>query len=119
MRGMSAETGQALEGKELLAQSIKDILMTPIGTRIHNRDYGSLVFDLMDHPGNEANKLRLFAVSVEALMRWEPRVILTRMSLVEGDFSAGQFNMDLEGITTEDIGNLAAGAFNIPLSLGA
>ncbi len=39
MKGMSAETGKALEGLEHLKQSITDILTTPIGSRIMRREY--------------------------------------------------------------------------------
>lgn len=43
MTGMSATTGRALTEREHLAQSIADILTTPLNTRIMRRDYGSLL----------------------------------------------------------------------------
>ncbi|MDD3652325.1 MAG: GPW/gp25 family protein [Immundisolibacter sp.] len=78
---MSATTGRALTGLDHLRQSIRDILTTRIGTRVMRRDYGSHVPDLIDHPGNPANKLRLQAAIVAALVRWEPRLSLTRCTI--------------------------------------
>lgn len=122
MKGMDATTGKVLEGKALLSQSIQDILMTPIGSRVMNRDYGSLVFDMLDHPGNDANTLRLYAVAVDALMRWEPRAVLSRIQIISSDVSSGEFVFDLEGITAEDISQLQAGSsihLSIPVGTGS
>ena len=47
MRGMSAQTGAPLDGGERLAQSVRDILTTPIGSRVMRRDYGSQIFELI------------------------------------------------------------------------
>lgn len=38
--GMSRHTGAALDGADHLAQSVADILGTPIGSRVMRRDYG-------------------------------------------------------------------------------
>ena len=62
MKGMNAHTGTPLSGIDHLRQSIADILMTPIGSRCMNRSYGSYIFDLIDHPGNKANQLKISAV---------------------------------------------------------
>ena len=52
MIGMSRETGTALDGNAHLAQSIGDILSTPLGARVMRRDYGSDLPDLIDRPLN-------------------------------------------------------------------
>lgn len=45
--GMNRETGKALTGIEHIQQSIRDILVTPIGSRVMRRKYGSaLVYRL-------------------------------------------------------------------------
>ena len=47
MTGMDRETGKSLSGIEHLRQSIRDILTTPIGSRVMRRDYGSRLFELL------------------------------------------------------------------------
>lgn len=79
--GMSTETGSAISGKAHLQQSVSDILTTPIGSRIMRRTYGSHLFDLIDQAANPAGKLRLMAATVGALMRWEPRLKVSRVAV--------------------------------------
>jgi uncharacterized protein len=82
MSGMDASTGQAIDEDAHIAQSIRTILSTPIGTRVKRRDFGSLVPDLIDHPANGTNRLRLMAATVMAIIRWEPRVSISRVDPV-------------------------------------
>ena len=74
MSGMNRVTGKQLGETEHIRQSIRDILTTPIGSRIKRRRYGSLIPSLIDQPGNAANRLRLMAATVMAIITWEPRV---------------------------------------------
>ena len=74
MTGMSATTGRALESAAHIAQSMRDILSTPIGSRVMRRDYGSQVPELIDQPMNPATRLRTMSAAVTALVRWEPRI---------------------------------------------
>lgn len=89
MLGMDRLTGAPLDGAAHLAQSIGDILTTPIGTRVMRRDYGSLLFDLIDAPVNAATRLRLFAATASAIARWEPRLRLTRVGLTQAGADGG------------------------------
>lgn len=100
MRGLSATTGLALEGEDHLRQSIADILTTPIGSRVMRRDYGSLLPELIDQPFNGATQVKLYGATATALMRWEPRIRLTRIALAAGS-EAGAFVLDLEGRRTD------------------
>ena len=53
--GMNASSGHAITDNEHIAQSIGDILLTPIGSRVMRRAYGSQLFNLIDQPvDNEA-----------------------------------------------------------------
>ncbi|MEI6419209.1 MAG: GPW/gp25 family protein, partial [Sphingomonadales bacterium] len=61
MRGMSRTDGAALGGDAHLAQSIADVLTTPLGSRVMRRDYGSLLFDLIDQPFSSTTRLLLFS----------------------------------------------------------
>ncbi|HCD9834331.1 baseplate assembly protein [Pseudomonas corrugata] len=115
MTGMSNSTGRTLESRQHLAQSIADVLTTPIGSRVMRREYGSQLADLIDWPLNSATRLQAYAATAMALMRWEPRIRLSRVQLSLGDV-AGQAILDLEGTLTDSNEPLS---LRVPLSLGA
>ncbi|WP_439571185.1 GPW/gp25 family protein [Sphingomonas sp.] len=100
MNGMDAFTGKPLSGAAHLAQSVRDILATPLGTRLMLRDYGSQIFELMGRPANAATMMLLRAATAAALRRWEPRIRLTRV-VFGGDFAAGRPVIQIEGVRTD------------------
>ena len=53
-RGMNADTGRTLSETAHILQSVRNILTTPIGTRVMRRDYGSEIFSLIDQPQHGA-----------------------------------------------------------------
>jgi phage baseplate assembly protein W len=110
---MSRATGALLTGPEHLAQSVTDILTTPVGSRLARRAYGSRLPDLLDAPVNAATRVRLFAATATALMRWEPRITVQRIGLTAIDAMAGCFALDILAAVT-DTG--AAVALRVPLS---
>lgn len=114
MIGMDKSTGAPLEGDAHLAQSIADILSTPIGSRIMRRDYGSLLFELIDQPVNGALRMLLHAATALALRRWEPRIRLDRVR-IDGQPSEGQLSIRIEGQRTDLPGPNARVALSIPL----
>lgn len=73
---MDRHTGRAITRRDHIAQSIADILTTPVGARVLNRDYGSRLPDLVDSPANPVGRLRLLAATADAIARWEARVDL-------------------------------------------
>lgn len=79
MQGTNAITGELLSGNAHLQQSIRDILTTPLGTRVMRPEYGSRLFELIDQPWGENLKLELYAATAEALATYEPRLILDRV----------------------------------------
>jgi phage baseplate assembly protein W len=103
MKGMNASTGRATSGLDQLYQSITKILTTPLGTRIARREFGCELTDLVDAPNNGATRVRLYAAAATALMRWEPRLKLSRVQLSTdvSDTGAGVQVLDIEGSTTE------------------
>jgi len=115
MIGMSARTGRTLSDSAHLAQSIADILTTPIGSRVMRREYGSQLPDLIDAPLNDATRLQAYAATAMALMRWEPRIRLSRVQLFLGD-RPGQAVLDVEGTRTDSNEPLS---LRVPLALGA
>jgi phage baseplate assembly protein W len=119
MIGMNATTGERIEGDAHLAQSIGDILTTPIGSRVLRRDYGSALFELIDQPMNALGRLRVFAAVADALRRWEPRLRITRVALGGTDgarLAGGNFVLQLEGVRTDDPSPTALTRFSIPLT---
>jgi hypothetical protein len=91
--GVSAVTGETIRGEAHLRQSITDILSTPIGSRVMDRDYGSRVPSLLAAPINAATVADLVASTAEAIRRWEPRVVLKRVAIQGAE--VGRLSMDL------------------------
>jgi phage baseplate assembly protein W len=112
---MNRETGAALDLHAHISQSIVDILGTRIGTRIMRREYGSLLPELIDEPFNDVTRLRVYAAIAMAVIRWEPRIGLTRVQFF-GVTLAGNVVFDLDGTLID--GN-APQSLSIPLQLGA
>lgn len=106
MKGMNATTGRAIVDLDHLYQSIDRILSTPIASCVKRRPFGSDLFSQIDAPNNGAQRTRLYAAIATALMRWEPRIVLTRVQLAIDedtitDTYAGDTVIDIEGYTTE------------------
>jgi len=97
---MHAETGMAIGEMEHVEQSIRDILLTPIGTRIMRRNYGSRLMYLLDQPMNEFLVASIQAAVVEALTNYEPRVKLSRVIVNSAD--SGKLSITIEGFYIPD-----------------
>ena len=99
--GMNRHNGEAISdtaggpagGQAHLAQSILDILTTPVGTRVMLRDYGCELPAILDQPMNGEMLVDATMAVAEALDRWEPRIELARVRLV--DVAAGQAQFEL------------------------
>ena len=113
MTGMSRTAGTVLPEIEHIAQSVADILTTPLGSRLARRTYGSRLFDLLDTPVNATTRVRLFAATATALMRWEPRLSVQRVALTAVDGLRGSFALD---ITAALAATGDAIALSVPLS---
>lgn len=95
MQGMNVTNGKPLDGMEHLRQSVRDILTTPIGSRVMRRDYGSRLFDLTDRPLNPSTLTKIYAATVQALGRWEPRLHVTRVQATGGE--GGRVTLSVQG----------------------
>jgi len=100
MTGMNASTGRALDGIAHIEQSVRDILATPIGTRVMRRDYGSLLPELLDQPLTDALMLQAYAATVMAIIRWEPRILVTAVRRNVSTARPGAATLEVEGQTT-------------------
>lgn len=54
---MNRETGEVLNDLDHIRQSVRDILLTPLGSRVMRRKYSSLLSALIDQPQNETLRL--------------------------------------------------------------
>lgn len=99
MNGMDARTGKNLSGDEHIRQSVSDILGTPLGARIMLRDYGSRLFDLIDHPINSQTTVEIISATAEALAKWEPRISLNHVSVTRP--AAGQLSISIKYTYTD------------------
>jgi len=121
MNGMNATTGQAIDGNAHLAQSIIDILSTPIGARVMRRDYGSLLFDLVDQPINAALPMLMRAAAALAIRKWEPRLALRKIRIASDApalLAAGSLTISIEGDRTDLPAPNARVSLSIPIRLG-
>jgi len=104
MIGLDRETAQPLAGTDHISQSVVDILLTPVGSRVMRRDYGSYLSRLIDAPATPANTMRLLAVCAAALRRWEPRISIKRMLITAGDPAdarKGRFRLDIQAVDAD------------------
>ncbi|EHD23643.1 MULTISPECIES: GPW/gp25 family protein [Brenneria] len=108
--GMNPNGLGTLTDSDHLWQSARDILTTPIGSRVMRRDYGSIVPDLIDAPQNEVTRLQLMSATVIALTRWEPRIALNAVDIVYS--ASGKVEANLTGLITETM-ELSSGTITI------
>lgn len=97
--GMNPNGTGTLNDSDQLWNSVNDILLTPLASRVMRRDYGSLVSDLIDSPQNAATRLQCMSAAVIALTRWEPRIALNKIDIRW--LKDGRAEAELSGIITE------------------
>lgn len=88
-----------IDGLDHLRQSVRDILTTPIGSRVRMREYGSGLADLIDQNLTPLTLAQIYAATVDALKKWEPRLRVTRVqaeALQEAD-GGHHLSISLEG----------------------
>ncbi|ELY3379868.1 GPW/gp25 family protein [Cronobacter sakazakii] len=98
-QGMNRNTGLGISDTEHISQSMRDILLTPVGSRVMRREYGSLLSALIDMPQNPALRLQIMVACYSAIQKWEPRIRLASISFETGD--AGEMYVDITGMRTD------------------
>ena len=93
--GMSRNDGQTIADTDHLRQSVRDILLTPQGSRLARREYGSLLSALIDQPQTPALELQIKVACYMAVLKWEPRVPLSSVT-TERSFD-GRMTVTLTG----------------------
>ncbi|MBG0666918.1 GPW/gp25 family protein [Enterobacter roggenkampii] len=98
--GMNSQTGLSGSEVEHIRQSVRDILVTPVGSRVMRREYGSLLSQMIDQPQTPALRLQIMAACYSAIQKWEPRVSLTTIIFERSDTDGGLY-VDITGTRTE------------------
>lgn len=105
---MDRHTGQRLnDERSHIKQSVADILITPVGTRVMRREYGSQLFELIDRPLNAVLALQIAAASVMALKKWENRIEVTRFKLNYDPTQPIHITADIEAVHKQQQTKLA------------
>ena len=94
--GMNSQTGLSITEVEHIRQSVRDILVTPVGSRVMRREYGSLLSALIDQPQRPALRLQIMAACYSAILKWEPRVSLTTITFERSETDGGLY-VDITG----------------------
>lgn len=118
MKGMNGQTGHALSGIGHLEQSLQDILLTPVGTRLMRRDYGSLLPDLIDQPLNSTTILQSYAAAAIAISQWEPRIRLNSIQRRVDPIRPGTAQLNIDCIRL-DTGTPERAQLSLALPAGA
>ena len=93
--GMNSKTGFSISEVEHIRQSVRDILVTPVGSRVMRREYGSLLSQMIDQPQTPALELQIKVACYMAVLKWEPRVTLSSVT-TERSFE-GRMTVTLTG----------------------
>lgn len=109
---MNSTTGRTISDTAHILQSVRDILTTPLGSRVMRRDYGSELFPLIDQPQHTATRLRMMAATVHALTLWEPRIRITQVDIGAPEFGGG-CTLSLTWRRTDN-GLTESGTVNLP-----
>lgn len=94
--GMNSQTGLSISEVEHIRQSVRDILVTPVGSRVIRREYGSLLSALIDQPQTPALRLQIMAACYSAILKWEPGVSLTTITFERSETDGGLY-VDITG----------------------
>lgn len=70
------------EGRDKIRQNIRVLLATRYGERVMLREYGSRIHSLVHDPNDDALGILVKRQLQEALLAWEPRVLITNVSFV-------------------------------------
>lgn len=68
-------------GADKIRENIRVILATRLGERVMLRDFGTRLASLVHDPNDEALAVLIRREVQEALLAWEPRVLVTALSI--------------------------------------
>ncbi|AQW85486.1 phage baseplate assembly protein W [Campylobacter pinnipediorum subsp. caledonicus] len=80
-----------------IEESIKDILLTPLGARVMLPEYGSKIYELVDKKVDDVFRADLACYVIEAVEKWEKRVKIDEVRLVSAKDYKLSFKIMLVG----------------------
>lgn len=86
-------------GRDKIRQNIRIILGTRIGERPMLRDFGSRLPGLVHDPNDDVLAELAQTQSKEALMQWEPRILVTGAKVEQNE---GELRLQLSYVHTEE-----------------
>ncbi|ELV2795560.1 GPW/gp25 family protein [Enterobacter ludwigii] len=89
--GMNSQTGLSISEVEHIQQSVRDILVTPVCSRVMRREYGSLLSQMIDQPQTPALRLQIMAACYSAIQKREPRISLTTITFEWSETGSGLY----------------------------
>ena len=100
MNGMNVNNGKSISGIEHLKQSIRDILTTPVGSRVMRRDYGCNLFKYTDNPLSPGVIADIISETAIALNAWEPRIGVKTVTVEK--VGNGSLSLNISGVYKPD-----------------
>src|SRR4051812_34238524 len=94
--GISARMAKPLSDWDHVQQSIRKILLTPIGARVMLREFGSELPDLVDGKMTTGKVLAIYSASARAIHRWEPRFRM-QFGRISNAEAGGRIDLELFG----------------------
>jgi len=101
-------------GEEKIHISIFVILLTPIGTRLQQPDFGSMLPYMVFQRIDDTFRREILSYTRDAIMRWETRISVTRAALIESNIDNNEIGISLEYLIK---GTMAQGRFLLPIKL--
>jgi phage baseplate assembly protein W len=100
MLGMNAQRGTSLSWVEHLKQSIINIITTPIGSRVMNRNYGSTLHLFYDQPMDGYHLAQIQAAIINALSVHEPRLKVSSVEVIPNTdpTQLGKLQINIDGV---------------------
>lgn len=105
--GTSASLSESA-GIEHVKESIRQILGTPVGSRVMRRDFGSRLRQIVFEPNDSTIDTLVEHYVREAIERWEKRVVVGPVTVVRSERGQGRVEIDVQFriIRTNVVGNL-------------
>lgn len=79
-----------------IEESIKDILLTPLGSRVMLPEYGSRLFELVDRRVDDEFRSDFAYYVISAINRWEKRVRIKKVLLKSFENNKFSFSLVLD-----------------------
>ena len=84
----------ALKNENAIARSVRNIVLTTPGEKIHDPDFGSNISDILFENVDEVSAINIKEEIQNSLKNYEPRIVLEEI-LVDPDYDMNQFDVTI------------------------